>query len=79
MYYNKRHQGTILSPFLFVTVLEALSNEIREELPWELLYIDNLVLMAESLDLLKEKFVKWKDSLEYRGLKVNVSKTSDGE
>ena len=23
------HQGSILSPFLFVTVLEALSNEIR--------------------------------------------------
>ena len=31
------HQGSILSPLLFVTVIEALSRKFRVALPWELL------------------------------------------
>ena len=37
-----RHQGSALSPFLFVMVMEALSREFRVALPWELLYADDL-------------------------------------
>ena len=29
------HQGFILSPLLFVVVMEALTQDIREGLPWE--------------------------------------------
>jgi len=36
------HQGSALSPFLFVMVMEALSREFRVALPWELLYADDL-------------------------------------
>jgi len=39
------HQGSALSPLLFVMVMEAVS---RGALPWELLYADDLVVMAES-------------------------------
>ena len=41
------HQGSVLSPLLFIIVLEAMSREFREGLPMELLYADDLVLMAE--------------------------------
>ena len=41
------HQGSVLSPLLFNIVLEALSSEFREGLPWELLYADDLALVAE--------------------------------
>ena len=37
------HQGSVLSPLLFVIVLEALSLEFRTGCPWELLYADDLV------------------------------------
>ena len=37
------HQGSVLSPLLFIIVLEALSREFREGLPMELLYADDLV------------------------------------
>ena len=37
------HQGSALSPLLFVMVMEALSREFRVALPWELLYADDLV------------------------------------
>jgi len=36
------HQGSALSPLLFVIVTEALSREFRVTLPWELLYADDL-------------------------------------
>ena len=44
------HQGSVLSPFLFIIVLEALSGEFRSGVPWEDLYADDLVIIAESLE-----------------------------
>ena len=43
------HQGSVLSPLLFVLVLEALSREFRVGLPAELLNADDLVLVAETI------------------------------
>ena len=54
------HQGSVLSPLLFVIVLEALSREFRTGCPLELLYADDLVAMSEDLEDLKEKLVTWK-------------------
>ena len=47
------HQGSVLSPLLFVIVLEALSCEFRIGTPWELLYADDLVISAETEEGLK--------------------------
>ena len=69
------HQGSVLSPLLFIIVLEALSREFREGLPMELLYADDLVLMAELEELLMEKLRKWKKGMEAKGLEVNAGKT----
>ena len=41
----------------------------------ELLYADDLVLMAETIELLKERIVKWKNGMEGMGLRVNVGRT----
>ena len=43
--------------------------------PWELLYADDLIIVAESLGELKVRLKNWKDGLEEKGLKVNVGKT----
>ena len=56
-------------------VLEALSREFREGLPMELFYANDLVLMAESEELLMEKLRKWKKGMETKGLRVNAGKT----
>ena len=69
------HQGSILSPLLFIIVLEALSRSFRAGLPWELLYADDLVLMAETEERLLEMIKRWKAGLESKGLRVNNGKT----
>ena len=43
------HQGSVLSPLLFVIVLKALSMELRTGYPWEILYADDLMVSAQSI------------------------------
>ena len=42
------HEGSALSPLLFLIVMEAISREFRVALPWALLYADDLVVIAET-------------------------------
>ena len=53
------HQGSVLSPLLFIIVLEALSREFRTGCSWELLV----------------KVQTWKTEMEKKGLRVNMGKT----
>jgi len=66
------HQGSVLSPLLFIIVLEALSRRFRGGLPMELLYADDLVLLADSKDMLVEKVMRWKAGMKEKGLRVNM-------
>ena len=43
------HQGFVLSPLLFIIVLEALSREFCSGVPWEDLSADDLFIIAKSL------------------------------
>ena len=69
------HQGFVLSPLLFIIVLEALSREFRTGCPWELLYADDLMISAESMEELLVKVQTWKTEMEKKGLRVNMGKT----
>ena len=41
----------------------------------ELLYADDLILDAETKELLLEKLGRWKRGMEMKGLRVNAGKT----
>ena len=69
------HQGSVLSPLLFIIVLEALSREFRTGCPLELLYADDLMISAESMEELLVKVQTWKTEMEKKGLRVNMGKT----
>ena len=69
------HQGSVLSPLLFIIVLEALSREFHCGVPWEDLYADDLVIIAESLEECVRRLLTWKEAVEEKGLKVNAGKT----
>ena len=69
------HQGSVLSPLLFIIVLEALSREFHTGCPWELLYAGDLMISAESMEELLVKVQTWKTEMEKKGLRVNMGKT----
>jgi len=55
--------------------MEALSREFRVALHWELLYTDDMVLIAETEDDLIKRLNEWKDNMENRGMRENLNKT----
>ena len=69
------HQGSVLSPLLFIIVLKALSPEFRCGVPWEDLFADDLVITAESLKECVSRLLTWKEAMEEKGLRVNAQKT----
>ena len=73
------HQGSVLSPLLFIIVLEALSREFRTSCLWSLLYADDLMISAGSLAELLVKVQTWKTEMEKKGLRVNMGKTKKME
>ena len=69
------HQGTVLSPLLFIFVMEEATRECRVGGLWELLYEDDFALTAETQEEVELIFGEWRRAVERRGLKVNLEKT----
>lgn len=69
------HQGSALSPYLFITVLDTICEDLLEPAPWTMLYADDVVLCSTSQSDLEEKLQKWKDRLHQYGLRLNITKT----
>ena len=68
------HQGSVLSPLLFIIVLEALSCKFPSGVFLEDLYADDLVIIAESLEECVRRLLTSKEAMEEKGLRVNAGK-----
>jgi len=66
------HQGSALSPLFFAIVVDVITESVRNGL---MLGADDLVLTSETMEGLREKFWKWKEAFDSKGLKVNLGKT----
>jgi len=55
--------------------MEAISREFSVALPWELLYADDLAVIAETEEELIKRLNEWKDNAESKGMRVNMNKT----
>ena len=67
------HQGSALSPFLFAMVMDRLTDEVRQESPWNMLFADDIVIFSESKEQVERSLERY--ALERRGMKVSGSKT----
>ena len=72
------HQGSALSPFLFAVIMDRLTNEIRREPLWTILFADNIVICKETREKVEWRLESWKYALERTGMKVQgVKKVPD--
>ena len=69
------HQGSALSPYLFVLVIDELLKGVIKEAPWCMLFADDMVIIGETVDEVNAVLEKVRDALESEGLKVNKAKT----
>ncbi|KAK3565881.1 hypothetical protein QTP86_019641 [Hemibagrus guttatus] len=69
------HQGSALSPFLFAMVMDQLSEEVRQDSSWTMMFADDIVICSESREQVEENLERWRFALERRGMKVSGSKT----
>ncbi|VDO85129.1 unnamed protein product [Heligmosomoides polygyrus] len=69
------HQGSALSPLLFVVVMDPISRDLQNATPWTLLCADDVMLACEDKTELERQAQAWCDRLALFGLKLNVKKT----
>ncbi|KAK3559074.1 hypothetical protein QTP86_002986 [Hemibagrus guttatus] len=56
-------------------VMDQLSEEVRQESPWTMMFADDIVICSESREQVEENLERWRFALERKGMKVSRSKT----
>ena len=69
------HQGSALSRFLFAIIMDKLTEDIRKDSPWDMLFADDIVLSRQNCRELEDDLEIWRNTLERRGLKMSRGKT----
>nr|GEY86992.1 hypothetical protein [Tanacetum cinerariifolium]GEY87219.1 hypothetical protein [Tanacetum cinerariifolium] len=69
------HHGSAISPYLFTLILDKLSRGIQENIPWCMIFADDMVLIVESTEGLNNRLESWRKALEDNGLRVSREKT----
>ncbi|KAK6737515.1 hypothetical protein RB195_019929 [Necator americanus] len=69
------HQGSSLSPLLFILCMDTITKEIQKQHPWTLLFADDVMLASGSRGDLQKQVRSWKDRLQKYELRLNTSKT----
>ena len=69
------HQGSALSPFLFAMVMDCLTEDVRSEAPWTMMFADDVVICAERQEEVEERLERWRRTLEDRGMRISRKKT----
>ena len=69
------HQGSALSPLLFVLCMDTVTADIQSHHPWTLLYADDVLLAHEDRQRLQDQTQLWKTRLDNYGLRLNTKKT----
>ena len=55
------HQGSGLSTFLFMMQVDTISQDVRTELPWELLYADDLAIIDITSTDTQNRLESWQN------------------
>ena len=65
---QRMHQGSVLSPFLFAAVVDVVTELVRDGVLSEFLYVDDLVLISETIVGFRNTFLKWNEAFGRKSL-----------
>ena len=69
------HQGSALRPFPLAIIIAKLTENIRKDSPWDMLFPDDIVLSGQNHRKREDDLEIGRNVLERRGLNVIRSKT----
>ncbi|KAH0458543.1 hypothetical protein IEQ34_013858 [Dendrobium chrysotoxum] len=69
------HQGSALSPYLFALVMDVLTRHLQEDVPWCMLFADDILLVDKTKEGVEGKLEVWRSTLESKGFRLSRSKT----
>ena len=69
------HQGSALSPLLFILIMDVLQADIGKEPPWVMLFADDLVICEHTRSEVELQLERWRETFESHGLRVSRGKT----
>ena len=64
-----------MTPFLFVIMMDELTKAIQDEIPWCILFTDDIVLIDKTKARVNAKLELWRQTLESRGFGLSRAKT----
>jgi hypothetical protein len=64
-----------LSPYLFALVIDEVTRDIQRDIPWCMLFADDVVLVDESREGVNRKLELWRQALESKGFRISRTKT----
>ena len=69
------HQGSALSPYIFDLIMDVITSEVRDGVPWSAMFADDVVLVDLTREGVQRKLEAWREALEDRGLRISRTKT----
>ena len=69
------HQGSALSPLLFIIIMDVLTENIENDPPWAMIFTEDMVLCAMTREEVEEDLETWRVVFERHGLKISRTKT----
>lgn len=64
-------QGSTLSPFLFALIVNEMTCHIQCEALWYIFFADNIILIDETCDEVKERFKASRQTLKSKGFRLS--------
>jgi hypothetical protein len=63
------HLGSALSPYLFALVMDEVTSDIQGDIPWCMLFADDVVLVDDSRAGVNRKLELWRHTVTPLGVK----------
>ena len=69
------HQGSALSPYLFLFLVDVLTEDVRKDVPGSIMFADDIVLCGDDETDMTEYSETWRNALDERGMRISRPKT----